>query len=125
PARLDEVVRRLDLTDVLDRQAGTLPYGVQRRLEIARALSLVPDFVLLDEPVAGMNEVESTEIADVVRLLAGELGCGVLVVDHDLPFILGLCERIHVMDSGRCIATGTPAEVRANAEVVTAYLGVS
>jgi branched-chain amino acid transport system permease protein len=123
--RLDRVVQRLDLTDVLDRRADTLPYGVQRRLEIARALALLPDFVLLDEPVAGMNEVESAEIAEVVRVLAEDLGCGVLVVDHDLPFILGLCERIYVMESGRCLASGTPAEVRANADVVTAYLGVS
>lgn len=120
-----EVVRRLGLEDVLDREANTLPYGLQRKLEIARAMALMPDFILLDEPVAGMNEVESQEIADVVRMLSHDLGVGVLVVDHDLPFILGLCSRIYVMESGECITSGTPEEVRANTQVIAAYLGAS
>lgn len=118
-----EVVRRLGLDDVLQRQASTLPYGQQRKLEIARAMALMPDFILLDEPVAGMNEVESQEIAEVVRMLADDLHVGVLVVDHDLPFILGLCSRIYVMESGECIMSGTPEEVRANKKVIAAYIG--
>ncbi len=120
-----EVVRRLGLDDVLQREASTLPYGEQRKLEIARAMALMPDFILLDEPVAGMNEVESKEIADVIRMLAEDLGVGVLVVDHDLPFILGLCSRIYVMESGECIMSGTPDEVRANKKVIAAYIGAS
>lgn len=120
-----EVVRRLGLNDALQRPAGTLPYGEQRKLEIARAMALMPDFILLDEPVAGMNEVESQEIAEVVRMLASDLGVGVLVVDHDLPFILGLCSRIYVMESGECIMTGTPEEVRANSDVIAAYIGAA
>ena len=120
-----EVVRRLGLESVLDRQAGTLPYGLQRKLEIARAMALMPDFILLDEPVAGMNEIESHEIAEVVRMLAHDIGVGVLVVDHDLPFILGLCSRIYVMESGECITAGTPEEVRANTQVIAAYIGAS
>lgn len=86
-------------------------------------MALMPDFVLLDEPVAGMNEVESREIAEVVRMLATELGVGVVVVDHDLPFILGLCSHMVVMESGNLIFSGTPEETRANENVIRAYLG--
>lgn len=120
---LDTIIGKLGLTDVLDREADTLPYGLQRKLEIARAMALMPDFVLLDEPVAGMNEVESREIAEVVRMLATELGVGVVVVDHDLPFILGLCSHMVVMESGNLIFSGTPEETRANENVIRAYLG--
>lgn len=120
---MTDLISRLGLADVLDRKAGTLPYGAQRRLEIARAAALAPDFIFLDEPVAGMNEVESAELGDVVRDLPSLVGCGVLVVDHDLPFILGLCERIIVMDSGRRIAEGDPEAIRADQVVISAYLG--
>ncbi|MBN9610325.1 MAG: hypothetical protein BGO26_02775 [Actinobacteria bacterium 69-20] len=122
---MTDLIGRLGLADVLDRKAGTLPYGAQRRLEIARAAALAPDFIFLDEPVAGMNEVESAELGDVVRDLPSLVGCGVLVVDHDLPFILGLCERIVVMDSGRRIAEGDPETIRADQAVISAYLGAS
>lgn len=120
---IDAIVTKLGLTEVLDRQANTLPYGLQRKLEIARAMALMPDFVLLDEPVAGMNEVESQEIAEVVRLLAHELGVGVIVVDHDLPFILGLASFIVVMESGSVMSAATPEETRKNDAVIAAYLG--
>lgn len=120
---MTDLIKRLGLAEVLDRKAGTLPYGAQRRLEIARAAALAPDFIFLDEPVAGMNEVESAELGDVVRDLPSLVGCGVLVVDHDLPFILGLCERIIVMDSGRRIAEGDPETIRADQAVISAYLG--
>ena len=120
---IDAIVAKLGLNDVLDRQANTLPYGLQRKLEIARAMALMPDFVLLDEPVAGMNEVESQEIADVVRLLAHELGVGVVVVDHDLPFILGLASFIVVMESGKVMSAASPEETRQNEAVIAAYLG--
>ncbi len=120
---IDAIVAKLGLNDVLDRQANTLPYGLQRKLEIARAMALMPDFVLLDEPVAGMNEVESQEIAEVVRLLAHELGVGVVVVDHDLPFILGLASFIVVMESGKVMSAASPEETRQNDAVIAAYLG--
>jgi branched-chain amino acid transport system permease protein len=119
------IVTRLELTDVLERPAKTLPYGIRRKLEIARAAALLPRFILLDEPVAGMNEVESAEIAGVVRDLAAVQGCGVLVLDHDLPFILGICDEIYVMENGRVIAHGTPDEIRTNEHVLEAYLGAS
>ncbi len=122
---IDAVVQQLGLFEVLDRQANTLPYGLQRKLEIARAMALMPDFVLLDEPVAGMNEVESQEIAEVIRLLANDLGVGVVVVDHDLPFILGLSTYMVVMESGKNIFSGTPEETRQNESVIAAYLGSS
>lgn len=120
---IDAIVAKLGLNEVLDRQANTLPYGLQRKLEIARAMALMPDFVLLDEPVAGMNEVESQEIAEVVRLLAHELGVGVVVVDHDLPFILGLASFIVVMESGKVMSAASPEETRQNDAVIAAYLG--
>lgn len=123
--RLAEVVERLGLGSHLGRLAGELPYGIQRKLEIARAMALMPDFILLDEPVAGMNEVESQEIAEVVRLLAERFGVGVLVVDHDLPFILAVCEQVYVMESGRILANGSPQSIRDNSDVIAAYLGAS
>lgn len=119
----DVLIGELGLADALEQRAGTLPYGAQRRLELVRAAVLTPDFILLDEPVAGMNELESADLADVIRSLPDLVGCGVVVVDHDLPFILGLCSRILVMDSGRLIADGDPETVSANPEVISAYLG--
>ncbi|HUH53939.1 MAG TPA: ATP-binding cassette domain-containing protein [Microbacteriaceae bacterium] len=122
-AAVSSIISKLNLTDVLDRKANTLPYGLQRKLEIARAMALMPNFVLLDEPVAGMNEVESAEIADVIKMLAEDLGVGVVVVDHDLPFILNLCSKMFVMESGKLIFSGTPQETRQNEAVIAAYLG--
>lgn len=84
---------------------------------------LPPDIVLLDEPVAGMNEIESAELRETIRALHDFLGCGILVVDHDLSFILGLCHRIYVVDAGRLIATGSPDEIRNDPAVISAYIG--
>ena len=107
------------------RNAGVLAYGDQRRLEIARAAAIGRHFVLLDEPVAGMNEVESLELRETIRELNGLRGAGILVVDHDLSFILGLCQRIYVLDAGRIIAVGTPTEIVSNPAVIEAYIGAS
>lgn len=108
-----------------DRKAGVLAYGDQRRLEIARAAAIGNHFVLLDEPVAGMNEVESLQLRETIRELNALRGAGVLVVDHDLSFILGLCQRIYVLDAGRVIAVGTPQEISSNQAVIEAYIGAS
>lgn len=119
----DELLSRFRLAHLAPRRANTLAYGDQRRLEIVRAAALAPDFVLLDEPVAGMNEIESAELRETIRALHDFLGCGILVVDHDLSFILGLCHRIYVVDAGQLIATGSPDEIRNDPAVISAYIG--
>ena len=103
---VDSLLRELDLGPVADRPAMTLPYGQQRRLEIARALALVPEFLLLDEPAARMNDAESTELISSVRGIRDRAGCGIIVIDHDLRFIMTVCERINDFHMGELIAEG-------------------
>jgi ABC-type branched-subunit amino acid transport system ATPase component len=119
-ALLDE----LGIAAMAAREAGTLAYGDQRRLEIARALAAGPRFLLLDEPAAGMNETESDAVRSQVERVRVERGCGVLVVEHDLRLIMQLCDRIVVLNEGSTIAAGTPAEIRRDATVIAAYIGV-
>jgi len=110
-------------TRLADRYAGTLSYGDQRRLEIARALAAEPRFLLLDEPAAGMNEAESAELGGAVQAIRKEHGCGVLVVEHDLRLIMRICDHVVVLNEGEVIASGSPAEVRTDPAVVAAYIG--
>ncbi len=114
---------RLGLGDLEDRYAGTLSYGDQRRLEIARALAASPRFLLLDEPAAGMNEAESEELGASIGRIRSERGCGVLVVDHDLRLIMRLCEHIYVLNEGVLISEGKPDAVRRDPAVLAAYVG--
>ena len=120
---IDRLLDQMDLLEVGDRLAPTLPYGHQRRLEIARALALAPDYLLLDEPAAGMNRLESTALIDSIRFIRDEHGCGIIVIDHDLRFIMNVCERIAVLHMGELIALGTPEEVRNDPRVIEVYIG--
>ncbi len=121
--RAVQTLARVGLDDKAYYQSRNLSYGERRRLEIARALALDPSLLLLDEPVAGMRQGEATVVADLLRSLCRE-GMTILLIEHNMSFVMSLCSRITVLDFGRVLTTGSPAEVRACREVIEAYLGV-
>jgi branched-chain amino acid transport system ATP-binding protein len=121
--RADDLLELLGLRGRAAQPAGSLAHGDERKLGVARALATQPRFLLLDEPAAGLPEAEVPEFAAVVRLVRDEHRAGVLLIDHNMALVMDVCDRIQVLDQGRTLAEGTPAEVRGNLDVAAAYLG--
>ncbi len=120
-----EFLHLFDLTAFKDAPAQSLPYGIQRRVEIARALAAGPRMLLLDEPSAGLNHQETDELMDILRNIHAEFGLTIFLVEHDMRLVMTLCRRIQVIHQGRVLAMGAPDEVRRNQRVIEAYLGKS
>jgi branched-chain amino acid transport system ATP-binding protein len=122
----DAVMQALEfvgLADVADNIASSLPYTRERLVGIARALAMKPTFLMLDEPAAGMNDQEGAQLVQLIRRIPSAFGCGVMLIEHNMPVVMALCEQLHVLRSGKTLATGGRDEVRQNRAVIESYLG--
>jgi len=120
-----EMLSWLGISDKADQMAATLAYTDQRRAGIGRALVLEPAYLLLDEPAAGMSEVEAEDLMRLILDIPATFGCGVLLIEHSMRVVMGVCDRVHVLSSGQTIAEGAPQEIKSNADVIASYLGES
>lgn len=118
-----EVLAALGLAEKAERRVNTLPFGEERRVGIARAIAMKPQFLLMDEPGAGLNDAECEELKTVIQRIKGEINCGVLFIEHRMSLVFGLCDRIQVLQQGAAIAIGTPDRIRNDPKVRAAYLG--
>lgn len=118
-----ELLKLFGLDDKADMNAGNLPYGAQRRLEIGRALATHPKLLLLDEPAAGMNPQETQELMDMIRTVRDHFKIAILLIEHDMKLVMGICDRITVLNYGMLLAQGIPSEIQSNQEVIKAYIG--
>jgi branched-chain amino acid transport system ATP-binding protein len=123
--RARELLGLLNLQDRVEQDAGLLPHGEEMKLGVARALATEPRYVLMDEPAAGLSDAEVPAFADVLRSVRDEHEAGVLVIDHNMALIMGVCDRVYVLDEGKVIAQGPPDEVRRDVQVAAAYLGAA
>lgn len=121
--RATELLEWMNLSESANRYAGTVPYTDERRIGIARALVKEPKFLLLDEPAAGMSDVEAEALVNLIADIRTKWGIGIVLIEHNMRVVMRVCDRLHVLDSGRTIASGTPGEVQTNAAVISAYLG--
>ena len=120
----DQLLAEVGLSDQRDQKANNLPYGMQRRLEIARALATCPKVILLDEPAAGMNEEESAKLSEFIREIRDKKDVTVVIIDHHMDVIMAICDQISVLNFGTLLAEGRPEEIQNNPDVISAYLGV-
>lgn len=121
--KADQILEIFNLEDKRNEIACNLPYGEQRRLEVARALATNPRLLILDEPAAGMNPQETAELMELIRSIRQQFNLTILLIEHDMSLVMGVCERIYVLDYGQIIAEGSPEEIRNNKRVIEAYLG--
>ena len=121
--RSERIAKERCMADLAQQRAGSLPYGAQRRLEIVRALATNPAIILLDEPAAGMNPSETAELMEHIRVIRDTFQIAIMLIEHDMNLVMGVCEGIAVVNYGKIIAKGTPDQIRTNPEVIEAYLG--
>ena len=120
-----DLLKMQDMLHLKDEIASSLPYGLQRRVEIARALATEPHLLLLDEPAAGMNPQETLELTDFIKEIKEKFNLSVFMIEHHMDLVMKISERIYVLDFGKMIASGTPEEIQKNPRVIDAYLGVA
>lgn len=121
--KAEEYLQVVNLIDKKDELAKNLPYGEQRRLEIARALAIEPKILFLDEPAAGMNPQETADLTKLIHQIKDDFNLTIILIEHDMSLVMTICERIYVLDYGKCIANGVPEEIKNNKRVIKAYLG--